>query len=60
MDLLKYIIVGIACIFVGIIIMFLAKSIFAGLGFIFLTFFAYLMWNYLKLFKDEPPPTPVA
>ena len=55
MDLVKYIIVAIGCLILGIIISLIAKNIFAGLGFAILSFGGYLLWNYFNSAKGTPP-----
>jgi hypothetical protein len=58
MDLLKYVIAGVGCLILGVIIALIAKNIFAGLGFAVLSFSLYVLWNFFKSAKQEtPPPT---
>lgn len=57
MDLLKYVIVGIASIIVGIILAILVRNIIAGIGFVILLNAIYILWNYFNsVKKDVPPP----
>jgi hypothetical protein len=53
MDLVKYLIIGVGCLFIGIIISILARNIFAGLGFTLLSFFGYVLWSYFNYSKDN-------
>ncbi len=48
MDLVKYLIIAIGCVILGIIISILARNILAGLGFAVLSFGAYILWNLFK------------
>jgi len=58
MDLVKYIIVGIGCLFVGLVLMILVRNIFAGIGFAFIGFLGYILWNFFNsVKKDESIPT---
>ena len=58
MDLVKYIIVGAGCLFVGLVISILARNIIAGIGFAVLGFFGYLLWNFFNSAKNTPPGSP--
>lgn len=55
MDLLKYIVVGAGCLFLGIIIAIIAKNILAGLGFFVLGLSVYILWNYFNSAKKDVP-----
>ncbi len=61
MDLLKYIIAGVGCLILGVVIALIAKNIFAGLGFAVLSFSVYVLWNFFKSAKqDTTPPVPTS
>lgn len=58
MDLMKYIIVGVGCLFVSLILSIMVRNIFAGLGFAILSFGGYILWNYFHAAKNDPPGSP--
>ena len=58
MDLLKYVIVGIASFIVGIILAIIARNVIAGIGFIILINAVYILWNYFNSARRDAPPAP--
>lgn len=56
MDLLRYVIVGIGSILLGIIIAILARSIFAGVGVMVLTFLGYFLITLVDMVKPKETP----
>lgn len=57
MDLFKYIVVFVGSIILGIIIGFVAKSVFSGIGITILVFGMYIVWNMFEGAKrDSNPP----
>lgn len=55
MNILKYVIVGVVCLILGIIIAIIAKNIFAGLGFAVLGLAVYILWNYFNSAQKDMP-----
>lgn len=55
MDLLKYIIVAIGAVLVGIILSILVRNIFAGIGFAVLSLGGYILWNFFNSAKEVSP-----
>ena len=58
MDLVKYIIVGGVCLFIGFILSILVRNIFTGIGSAVLFFGGYLLWSLYSSAKKAPPAIP--
>lgn len=55
MDLVKYIIVGGVCLFIGFILSILVRNIFTGIISAALLFGGYLLWSLYNSAKKAPP-----
>ncbi|MDX9738941.1 MAG: hypothetical protein RBT33_01065 [Candidatus Dojkabacteria bacterium] len=58
MDLVKYIIVGGICLFIGFILSILVRNIFTGIISAVLLFGGYLLWSLFNSAKKAPPTIP--
>lgn len=53
MDLLKYLIIGAGCVLLGIVVAFVARNLFAGIGIMVLTFLGYILFTLTKGLQPE-------